>query len=91
MPDFESTSWAAEPPTRTGNGASICRMSVARASPASDIGSTEGITRSHVASPFASTNRADAGPAGATCAPSAYDPVTASTRVTPGTRDSWAA
>ena len=47
---FESTSSADGPVTRTGNGARVSRTALARRSPASEYGSTDGTTESQVAS-----------------------------------------
>src|SRR6478672_8059215 len=66
---FESTSSADGPPTRAGAGAGTARTAWTTASPSADIGSTDGTTDSQVAP--GATNRAAAGPAGATWLPPA--------------------
>src|SRR5579864_7715558 len=88
MAALESTSWAADPVTSTGHGEGTARTRCTRCSPAGDCGCSDetGTTDSHV--PVGLAKRADAEEAGATWAPSANEPVSASTRATSGTRDS---
>ena len=62
-----STKTAAEPPTLTGHGAAIARMSRTTRPERSESGSPISTTRSQVASDVA--NCAVAGPAGATWTP----------------------
>ena len=64
---LESTSSAEAPPTSTGKGAGLWRTAFASRSPASEYGSTDGTTDSHVAS--RAWKRAVNGPGPATCWP----------------------
>ena len=63
-----STSWADEPPTSTGNGASASRRSWTSCSPSDEIGSTDGTTDSHV--PSSDSKRSVSAPSTGTRCPS---------------------
>src|SRR6516162_4377247 len=89
MAAFESTNCADWPPTRVENGAGRWRIVFASVSPRADWGSTVGTAENQVPeAPPGAVNLDEAAFGGATRVPAMYEPVAASTRPTPGTRES---